>query len=67
MLDVAFDLFHEKGIHATGVDEVLTRSGTGKKLMIRLITSTAASNRIRFKQRLSSAPRTPRLVAAFPR
>lgn len=30
MLDVAFDLFHEKGIHATGVDEVLTRSDTGK-------------------------------------
>lgn len=30
MLEVAFDLFHAKGIHATSVDEILERSGTGK-------------------------------------
>lgn len=30
MVEAAFTLFHEKGIHATSVDEVLERSRTGK-------------------------------------
>lgn len=30
MLDVALDLFHAKGIHATSVEEILQASGTGK-------------------------------------
>lgn len=30
ILMAAFDLFHEKGIHATSVDDILEKSGTGK-------------------------------------
>ncbi|MCA9399346.1 MAG: TetR/AcrR family transcriptional regulator [Candidatus Omnitrophica bacterium] len=30
MLRTAFDLFHQKGVNATSVDEVLEKSGTGK-------------------------------------
>ena len=30
IIQAAFDLFHQKGAHATSVDEVLERSGTGK-------------------------------------
>ncbi len=30
MVQAAFDLFHEKGVSATSVDEVLQKSGTGK-------------------------------------
>jgi TetR/AcrR family transcriptional repressor of nem operon len=30
MIDAALDLFHQKGVNATSVDQVLARSGTGK-------------------------------------
>lgn len=30
MMQVAFDLFHQKGVNATSVDEILEKSGTGK-------------------------------------
>lgn len=30
ILDAAFELFHEHGIHATSVDDILKASGTGK-------------------------------------
>lgn len=30
MLQAAFDLFHQKGVNATSVDEILEKSGTGK-------------------------------------
>lgn len=30
MIQVAFDLFHQKGVNATSVDEILEKSGTGK-------------------------------------
>lgn len=30
ILSVAFDLFHAQGVHATGLDEILRKSGTGK-------------------------------------
>lgn len=30
MLHAAFDLFHEKGLHATSVDDILEHSGAGK-------------------------------------
>lgn len=30
MIQVAFDLFHQQGVNATSVDEILEKSGTGK-------------------------------------
>lgn len=30
IVQTAFDLFHQKGIHATSIDEILAGSGTGK-------------------------------------
>jgi AcrR family transcriptional regulator len=30
MIQTAFDLFHQQGVNATSVDEILARSGTGK-------------------------------------
>lgn len=30
MIQAAFDLFHERGVHATSIDSILERSGTGK-------------------------------------
>ena len=38
MIQTAFDLFHQQGVNATSVDEILEKSQTGKKSILSLLS-----------------------------